>query len=53
MKQDPYWFFNKWGNLDDQTPVETLFKKIEELRTLMEFNDAEGSYWKIKPYLNL
>ena len=30
MKQDPYWFFRKWG-IQEPTPIETLEKKIQEL----------------------
>ncbi len=29
------------------------YKSVEMLRTLHEFNDSEGTYWKIKPYLSL
>lgn len=29
------------------------YKSVEMLRTLHEFNDAEGTYWKIRPYLSL
>jgi len=29
------------------------YNSIEMLRTLHEFNDSEGTYWKIKPYLSL
>jgi hypothetical protein len=42
VKQDPYWFFNKWGNLDDQTPVETLFEKIEELESRIKVLEEEN-----------
>ena len=30
MKQDPYWFFKKWG-IGEPTPLEVLEKKIQEL----------------------
>ena len=30
MKQNPYWFFQKWG-IDEPTPLEVLEKKIQEL----------------------
>jgi competence protein ComEA len=29
------------------------YKSVEMLRTLHEFNDAEGTYWKIRPYLRV
>jgi competence ComEA-like helix-hairpin-helix protein len=29
------------------------YKSLEMLRTLHEFNDSEGTFWKIKPYLSL
>jgi len=30
VKQNPYWFFQKWG-IDEPTPLEVLEKKIQEL----------------------
>lgn len=30
-----------------------LYKSVEMLRTLMEFDDAEGTYWKVKDYLTV
>ena len=30
MKQNPYWFFQKWG-IQEPSPIETLEKKIQEL----------------------
>lgn len=38
---DPYWFQKKWGTLD-QTPVETLFKKIEELENRVKVLEEEN-----------
>lgn len=38
---DPYWFQKKWGNLD-QTPVEILFKKIEELENRVKVLEEEN-----------
>jgi hypothetical protein len=29
-KQDPYWFFKKWG-FPDPTPGDVVFQKLEEL----------------------
>ena len=41
MKQDPYWFFKKWG-IQETSPIEDLKKKIQELedrvRVLEECN---------------
>ena len=41
MKQDPYWFFKKWG-IDDPTPLEILSEKVQQLedrvRVLEECN---------------
>ena len=30
MKQDPYWFFRKWG-IDEPTPLEILSQKVQQL----------------------
>lgn len=30
MKQDPYWFFKKWG-ITDPTPGDIIQQKLEEL----------------------
>jgi len=53
FKKHPYLRWKHVNAIMKFRKEEGKFKKIEELRTLMEFNDAEGSYWKIKPYLNL
>ena len=41
MKQDPYWFFRKWG-IDEPTPLEILSEKVQQLedrvRVLEECN---------------
>ena len=41
MKQDPYWFFKKWG-IDEPTPLEILSQKVQQLedrvRVLEEAN---------------
>jgi len=40
-KQDPYWFFRKWG-IDEPTPLEILSEKVQQLedrvRVLEECN---------------
>ena len=30
MKQDPYWFFRKWG-INEPTPLEILSEKVQQL----------------------
>ena len=30
MKQNPYWFFRKWG-IDEPTPLEILSEKVQQL----------------------
>jgi hypothetical protein len=30
VKQDPYWFFKKWG-IQETSPIEVLEKRIQEL----------------------
>ncbi len=30
MKQNPYWFFRKWG-IDEPTPLEVLSEKVQQL----------------------
>ena len=41
MKQDPYWFFRKWG-IDETTPLEILSEKVKQfedrIRLLEEAN---------------
>jgi CRISPR/Cas system-associated endonuclease Cas3-HD len=31
MKQDPYWFFKKWGVYNQEIPIDSIMKKIDEL----------------------
>jgi chaperonin cofactor prefoldin len=38
---DPYWFQKKWGT-EGPTPVETLFKKIEELENRVKVLEEEN-----------
>lgn len=38
---DPYWFQKKWGNME-QTPIEILFKKIEELEDRIKVLEEEN-----------
>ena len=38
---DDYWFQKKWGTLEE-TPVEILFKKIEELESRIRVLEEEN-----------
>lgn len=38
---DPYWFQKKWGTLE-KTPVEVLFKKIEDLEARVKVLEEEN-----------
>ena len=40
MKQNPYWFFQKWG-IDEPTPLEILEKKIQELEDKVRVLEEE------------
>ena len=46
MKQDPYWFFRKWG-INESTPLEILSEKVQQLedrvRLLEEENVAQSN----------
>ena len=41
MKQDPYWFFRKWG-IQESPPLEVLEKKIQELEDRVLLLEAEN-----------
>ena len=41
MKQDPYWFFRKWG-IQEQSPIEILEKKIQELEDRVSVLEEEN-----------
>lgn len=41
MKQDPYWFFKKWG-IGEPTPLEVLEKKIQELENRVHALEQEN-----------
>jgi len=41
MKQNPYWFFEKWG-INQPTPIEVLEKKIQELEDRVLLLEAEN-----------
>ena len=40
-KQDPYWFFQKWG-INESTPIEVLEKKIQELEDRVKVLEEEN-----------
>jgi len=41
MKQNPYWFFQKWG-IQEPSPLEVLEKKIQELEDRVLLLEAEN-----------
>jgi len=40
-KQDPYWFFKKWG-FPDPTPGDVVFQKLEELEDRVKILEEEN-----------
>ena len=40
MKQNPYWFFQKWG-IGEPTPLEILEKKVQELEDKVRVLEEE------------
>jgi hypothetical protein len=41
VKQDPYWFFEKWG-INEPTPLEVLEKKVKELEERVSVLEQEN-----------
>ena len=41
MKQNPYWFFEKWG-INQPTPIEVLEQKIQELEDRVRLLEEEN-----------
>ena len=41
MKQDPYWFFRKWG-IQEPTPLEVLEQKVKELEERVSVLEQEN-----------
>ena len=39
-KQNPYWFFQKWG-IEEQSPLETLVEKVEQLEERIKLIEQE------------
>ena len=40
MKQNPYWFFQKWG-IDEPTPLEILTEKVKQLEDKVRLLEDE------------
>lgn len=40
-KMNPYWFFQKWG-IVDQTPTEQLFAKVQQLEDRIRVLEEES-----------
>ena len=41
MKQNPYWFFQKWG-IHEPTPLEILSQKVKELEDRVRVLEEEN-----------
>ena len=41
MKQNPYWFFQKWG-IQEPTPLEVLEQKVKELEERVSLLEQEN-----------
>ena len=41
MKQNPYWFFRKWG-IDEPTPLEILSEKVKQLEDRVRVLEEEN-----------
>ena len=41
MKQNPYWFFNKWG-IEEPSPIEILSQKIQQLEDRVNVLEDEN-----------
>ena len=39
-KQNPYWFFQKWG-IEEQSPLETLVEKVKQLEDKVRVLEEE------------
>jgi hypothetical protein len=40
MKQNPYWFFEKWG-IKEQPPINNILDKVEELEERVKYLELE------------
>ena len=41
MKQNPYWFFEKWG-IKEQPPINSILDKLEELENRVKVLEEEN-----------
>ena len=41
MKQDPYWFFRKWG-ISEPVPSDTIMQKLQELEDRVKVLEEEN-----------
>ena len=41
MKQDPYWFFKKWG-ISDPVPADVIAQKLQELEDRIKVLEEEN-----------
>ena len=41
MKQDPYWFFRKWG-ISESVPADTIMQKLQELEDRIKVLEEEN-----------
>jgi len=41
MKQDPYWFFRKWG-ISESVPADTIMQKLQELEDRVKVLEEEN-----------
>jgi len=41
VKQNPYWFFRKWG-IDEPTPLEILSEKVQQLEDRVRVLEEEN-----------
>ena len=41
MKQNPYWFFEKWG-IKEQPPINAILQRLEELENRVKVLEEEN-----------
>jgi hypothetical protein len=41
MKQNPYWFFEKWG-IKEQPPINSILDRLEELENRVKVLEEEN-----------
>jgi len=42
MKQDPYWFFKKWGMIMDPVPTDEIYDRLSELEQKVKKLEEEN-----------